>query len=92
MCAVVPPIAIGAVSYGRYVKKLTSTVQDRLSTSTSIAEEKISNIRTVRWFGAEEIERRQYNANIQDVLDLAQKRSYASAGFFGGVDLGVKTR
>ncbi|CAI5739467.1 unnamed protein product [Peronospora farinosa] len=47
MLSVVPPIALGAVSYGRYVKKLTAEVQTQLSEATEVAEEKLSNIRVL---------------------------------------------
>ena len=90
MCAVVPPVAIGAVSYGGYVKRLTTQVQQQLSVATELAEERLSNIRVVRWFGNEKEEKAQYRSTIDQVLALAQKRSLANAGFFGAVDLSVK--
>ena len=90
MCAVVPPVAIGAVSYGGYVKRLTAQVQQRLSDATELAEERLSNIRVVRWFGHENEEKRSYRSTIDQMLALAQKRSLANAGFFGAVDLSVK--
>lgn len=90
MCAVVPPVAIGAVSYGRYVKGLTTKVQKQLSGATELAEERLGNIRIVRWFAAEETEKDNYRRQIDSVLELAKKRSIAGAGFFGAVDLMVK--
>ncbi|CEG49965.1 atp-binding cassette sub-family b member mitochondrial [Plasmopara halstedii] len=90
MLSVVPPIALGAMSYGRYVKKLTTQVQTELSTATEVAEEKLGNMRVVRWFSKEAHEVETYRKKIDQVLDLARKRSLASATFFGGVDLGVK--
>uniref|UniRef100_M4BF40 Uncharacterized protein n=1 Tax=Hyaloperonospora arabidopsidis (strain Emoy2) TaxID=559515 RepID=M4BF40_HYAAE len=90
MLSVVPPIALGAVSYGRYVKKLTTEVQTQLSEATEVAEEKLSNIRVVRWFAKEPHEVEAYRKKVDDVLALARKRSLASATFFGGVDFGVK--
>ncbi|ETM42686.1 hypothetical protein L914_11716 [Phytophthora nicotianae] len=90
MLSVVPPIAIGAVSYGRYVKKLTTKVQTQLSEATEVAEEKLSNIRVVRWFAKEPHEVETHRGKVDEVLALARKRSLASATFFGGVDFGVK--
>ncbi len=90
MLSVVPPIAIGAVSYGRYVKTLTKEVQAQLSEATHIAEEKLSNIRVVRWFAKEPYELSVHGDKINQVLGLARKRSLASASFFGGVDFASK--
>ncbi|KAH7467093.1 ATP-binding cassette sub-family B member 10, mitochondrial [Phytophthora ramorum] len=90
MLSVVPPIALGAVSYGRYVKKLTAKVQTQLSEATEVAEEKLSNIRVVRWFAKEPHEVETHRTKVDEVLALARKRSLASATFFGGVDFGVK--
>ncbi|CAI5717206.1 unnamed protein product [Hyaloperonospora brassicae] len=90
MLSVVPPIALGAVSYGRYVKKLTKEVQTQLSEATEVAEEKLSNIRVVRWFAKEPHEVQAYGKKVDGALALARKRSLASATFFGGVDFGVK--
>ncbi|KAE9227773.1 hypothetical protein PF002_g13725 [Phytophthora fragariae] len=90
MLSVVPPIALGAVSYGRYVKKLTTKVQTQLSEATEVAEEKLGNIRVVRWFTKEPHEVEAHRGKVDEVLALARKRSLASATFFGGVDFGVK--
>ncbi|KAG7383998.1 Multidrug resistance protein 1 [Phytophthora boehmeriae] len=90
MLSVVPPIALGAVSYGRYVKNLTTKVQTQLSEATEVAEEKLGNIRVVRWFSKEPHEVETHRQKVDEVLALARKRSLASATFFGGVDFGVK--
>lgn len=90
MLSVVPPIALGAVSYGRYVKTLTTQVQTQLSEATEVVEEKLGNLRVVRWFSKEAHEVANYRKKVDQVLALARKRSLASATFFGGVDFGVK--
>ncbi|KDO31627.1 hypothetical protein SPRG_03547 [Saprolegnia parasitica CBS 223.65] len=90
MLTIVPPLALGAVSYGRYVKKLTAEVQKQLSDATDLAEERLNNIRVVRWFAKEEYETTAHEAKIAGILDLAQKRSLASSTFFGAVDFSVK--
>jgi ATP-binding cassette subfamily B (MDR/TAP) protein 10 len=42
----VPPLAIGAILFGRFIKNLSSKVQDSLAKATDVAEERFSNIRT----------------------------------------------
>ena len=53
MLLVVPPVAVGAVLYGRRVRKLSREVQDALAAASEVAEETIGGMRTVRSFAAE---------------------------------------
>ena len=48
-----------------------------------MAEERISNIRTVRSFGREGYEIQNYNSRIDEVLKTSQSESLARACFFG---------
>ncbi|CAF0774095.1 unnamed protein product [Adineta steineri] len=79
----VPPLAVGAILFGRYIKRLSSKVQDTLAQATSVAEERFSNIRTVKAFSKEEQEIKLYNQRIGDVLQLKYKESLAYGLFFG---------
>ena len=45
---IVPPVALWAVWMGKKVKSISKEVQNTLAETTELAEEKISNIRTVR--------------------------------------------
>jgi len=73
MLGVVPPVAMGAAVYGRYIKKLSRQTQDALSSATKVAEEKISNIRTVRAFAQEEKE--QKRCDLDPLLSLPFSQS-----------------
>ncbi len=84
MLSVVPAVALGAVAYGRKVRKLSREVQDALATSTEVAEESISGIRTVRSFDAEETEMRRYSGAVELSYQLGRKRAMAGASFMGG--------
>lgn len=53
MLAVVPPISLGAVFYGRYLRKLSKQTQDALGEMTKVAEEKLSAVRTVTAFNSQ---------------------------------------
>src|SRR5438105_6963797 len=75
MLAVVPPVAVGAVAYGRRIRKLSREVQDALAASSEVAEETISGIRTVRSFAAEELESQRYSSKVQHAFQLARKRT-----------------
>eukprot|EP00747_Dinoflagellata_sp_TGD_P016302 gnl/TRDRNA2_/TRDRNA2_125020_c0_seq1.p1 gnl/TRDRNA2_/TRDRNA2_125020_c0~~gnl/TRDRNA2_/TRDRNA2_125020_c0_seq1.p1 ORF type:complete len:658 (+),score=119.57 gnl/TRDRNA2_/TRDRNA2_125020_c0_seq1:83-2056(+) len=57
---VVPVVVLGISLYGRAVKKLAVKYSDALSRSSDVAQETISNMRTVRSFAAEQVETIKY--------------------------------
>lgn len=83
MLAVVPPVALSAVMYGRRVRKLAKEVQDSLAKASEVAVESLSGIRTVRSFAAEKKEVGRYSSAISESLGLAFKRIRMSAMFMG---------
>lgn len=82
--AVVPIVAIGATLYGRWLRKLSRQVQDALATATSIAEEALSGVRTVRAFAREDSEAQRYAEAVDTSYRLAARRAFAM-GIFQGV-------
>ncbi|KAJ8250462.1 hypothetical protein COCON_G00223840 [Conger conger] len=84
---IVPPIAGLAVVYGRYLRSISRRMQDSLAESTQLAEERISNLRTVRAFGKELSEVEKYVEKVNHVLVLARKEAVLRAGFFGATGL-----
>jgi ATP-binding cassette subfamily B (MDR/TAP) protein 10 len=42
----VPPLTVAAILFGRFIKRISSKVQDALAKATDVAEERFSNIRT----------------------------------------------
>lgn len=89
MLAVVPPVAIGAVVYGRRVRKLSREVQDSLARASEVAEESLAGIRTVRSFAAEEMEATRYGGAVQHSYELARQRAATASMFMGGASLGA---
>lgn len=89
--AIVPPIAGAAVVYGKFVRKISKQVQDTLAEAAQIAEERISNIRTVKVFANEHKEQARYSDAIKKVLNISYTESkaraifYAMAGLSGNV-------
>ena len=88
MLLVVPPVALGAVAYGRKVRALARRYQDALADASHVAEESLSAIRTVRAFVAEEAERARYGRAVADSYDAARKRAYAGSTFMGAAAAG----
>lgn len=83
MFLVIPPVALGAVFYGRRVRKLSKDAQDALAKSSDVAVESMSGIRTVRSFAAEKKEIARYESAITHTLELAFRRVTLSGIFFG---------
>ncbi len=89
MLAIVPPVALGAVFYGRKVRKLSKDVQDALAKSSEVAEESLSGIRTVRSFAAEATELKRYRQAVEGSLALAFHRIRLTATFIGATSFAV---
>lgn len=83
MLAVVPPVALGAVVYGRRVRGLSRDVQDALARASEIAEESLSGLRTVRAFAAEPTETRRYAQAVNTSFELARRRVKLGGTFMG---------
>lgn len=83
--AIVPPVAAIAVMYGRFVRNVTRQVQDSLAEASRVAEERISNMRTVKTFSQELREIDTYEDRIKNVLKLGYKETKMRAVFYGMV-------
>lgn len=83
MLAVVPPVALSAVWYGRRVRRLSKESQDALAKASEVAVESLSGIRTVRSFAAEAMEVERYQSAIATSLALAFRRIRLAGSFFG---------
>jgi ATP-binding cassette subfamily B protein len=81
MLAVVPAVALGAVIYGKRVRRLARDVQDAMAAAGEVAEESIGGIRTVRAFVAEQKETERYAGAVSKALALARRRIFAGGQF-----------
>jgi ABC transporter fused permease/ATP-binding protein len=88
MLSVVPPVAVGAVAYGRRVRKLSREVQDSLAASNEVADESLAGVRTVRSFAAEKSEVRRYSAAVEKAFELARSRARQSSTFMAVASFG----
>lgn len=68
---VIPVVIVPIIIFGRRVKRLSRTMQEKLATANAIAEETIYGIRTVQAFGHEDISRRDYVSGIEGVIQAA---------------------
>ncbi|CAK7264111.1 ATP-binding cassette permease mdl1 [Sporothrix epigloea] len=78
-----PPIAVGAVLYGRVIRNISRRIQRNLGTLTKIAEERLGNIRTSQAFAGEIQEVSRYNKQVRKIFSLGRRESLISAAYFG---------
>eukprot|EP00043_Microstomoeca_roanoka_P012782 m.124284 g.124284 ORF g.124284 m.124284 type:complete len:815 (-) comp15590_c0_seq2:410-2854(-) len=83
LLSVVPPVAIGAVWYGKKVKNLRKKFQDELAHASAAAEEAISSMRTVRSFSNERRSCEEYDKNIDKSYILGKRLAVVQGGFAG---------
>lgn len=86
MLAVVPPAAIGAVFYGRYLRDLTHKTQDAVGEMTKTAEERLSPpaFRTIAAFNTQAEEGRRFASKVREIVGWQTKEAYASGFFYAG--------
>jgi ABC transporter fused permease/ATP-binding protein len=83
MLTVVPFVAVGAVLFGRTVRRLSRETQDALAAATEVAEETLGNIRTVRSFAREPQEVARYGARVQQAFERGRTLA-VTYGIFQG--------
>ncbi|CAM6032009.1 unnamed protein product, partial [Sphagnum compactum] len=82
MLGIIPPIAIIAAIYGRYVKDLSFSTQNALAETSRFAEERLANIRLVKSWSHEFEESLTYSSKISKVLSLAYRDAVAAGSFY----------
>lgn len=87
MMLIVPPIALGAIFYGRYVRKLSRMTQTALGDLTKVSEERLGNVRTAQAFAGEQMEVRRYSQRVREIFVLSKREAVASGVFFGSSGL-----
>lgn len=85
--AIIPPIVVLAVFFGRRVEQLSTQVQDRLANAISALEESISGIRIVKSFTQERYEQRRFKDRIEKTFDITMDRTRMRAAFIPLVSL-----
>ncbi|TFY79601.1 hypothetical protein EWM64_g4409 [Hericium alpestre] len=83
MLSVVPPISLGAVFYGRYLKRLSNKTQEALGDMTKVAQESLAALRTIQASNAQPQRLALFSERVLYVLELCRKEAVASAIFFG---------
>ncbi|MFV8353432.1 ABC transporter ATP-binding protein [Flavobacterium sp. XS1P32] len=73
MLSVVPLVAVAAVIFGRFIRKYSKNVQDKVAESQVVVEETMQGISIVKAFANEWYEIARYNGKIKEVVTIAIK-------------------
>jgi ABC-type multidrug transport system fused ATPase/permease subunit len=80
---IIPPIGLLVAVFGKKVKAFSKETQDALALSSSVAEESLSGVRTVKAFAQEDWEIKRYNHQLEKSFNLSKKRISLIAKFTG---------
>ncbi|XP_035224927.1 ATP-binding cassette sub-family B member 10, mitochondrial-like isoform X2 [Stegodyphus dumicola] len=81
----VTPVAVIAVVSGKSLKRNSQQVQSALASATQVAEERLSNIRTVHAFARLNEEYDLFQSKVNSIMQFATKEALGRAVFFGMV-------
>lgn len=81
MLATFPLIVIGAIFFGRWVRKLSKKRQDNLGETNTILDETLQSIHAVKAFTNERFESRRYGRSNADVVKISMKYAQGRAVF-----------
>jgi ABC transporter fused permease/ATP-binding protein len=82
MLAIVPPVVIATVWFGRKIRRRAREVQDRLAKVSGEVQESIGAIQTVQSFVRERHEAARYRRGVQEAFDSALRMFRWRASFF----------
>lgn len=83
--ALIPPIAIFAGVYGKKIRRLQQVMQDALAEKATVAEERLSNVRTVKAFGKEAEEVNWYDTKVQKVFGVSVRMLSWNASYSASI-------
>ena len=81
MLASFPIMIVGAILFGRFIKKLSKQVQDELAKTSTIAQETFLGILNVKTFTNEDYEQKRYSNSVNKTVQLALRASWFRAAF-----------
>ncbi|WP_322489279.1 ABC transporter ATP-binding protein [Chloroflexus sp.] len=85
----VPTLVAIAVVFGRWLRRISTAVQDRLADATSVLEETVVGVRVVRSFGREPYEIERFRMAIEATFAESMKRARVRALFQPAMSLAV---
>ncbi|XP_037917942.1 ATP-binding cassette sub-family B member 10, mitochondrial-like [Hermetia illucens] len=80
---VVPCVAGMAIVYGKFIRNITRILLDKFAEISKSAEERLSNVKTVKIFCREDQESEKYHNHLLEALQIGYREARAKASFFG---------
>lgn len=71
MLAIVPVVAVAAVIFGRFIRKISKDVQDKIAESNTIVQETLQGITNVKAFANEFFENSRYKRSTEIIVKSA---------------------
>lgn len=85
MLAVIPPVVLFALFFGRKIRKISRQTQDELAEANEVAEESFSGLVHVKSYTRESYESKRYQTALLKVVDLAVLNSKYRGAFAASV-------
>ncbi len=82
MLAIIPVLALLAVFFGRKIRKISRSVQDKVADSNIIVGETLQGIANVKSFTNEAYENKRYRSTTLEIVKQAIKGGFARGSFF----------
>jgi ABC-type multidrug transport system fused ATPase/permease subunit len=82
MLAIVPPIVLGTVWFGREIRRMSRAVQDELANVSGQVQEALGAIQTVQAFVREDREATRYRAGVETAFKQSLRLARWRASFF----------
>lgn len=82
MLSIIPVLAVITVFFGRKIRKISRSVQDKVAESNVIVGESLQGITNVKSFTNEKYETERYKGITSDIVRLAMKGGMARGAFF----------
>jgi ABC transporter fused permease/ATP-binding protein len=82
MLAIVPPIVLGTVWFGREIRRMSRAVQDELANVSGQVQEALGAIQTVQAFVREDREATRYRAGVEAAFKQSLRLARWRASFF----------
>jgi ABC-type multidrug transport system fused ATPase/permease subunit len=81
MLAIVPVVAVAAVIFGRFIRKTSKEVQEKIAQSNTVIEETLQGISNVKAFANEFFENARYKKSTEEIVVNAIKGGTYRGGF-----------
>jgi ABC-type multidrug transport system fused ATPase/permease subunit len=81
MLTIVPVVAVAAVIFGRFIRKTSKEVQEKIAESNTVIEETLQGISNVKAFANEFFENVRYKKSTEEIVKNAIKGGKYRGGF-----------